>query len=182
MSMCNPLWSSYYDSATPTQDPKAWANATTTYGHPSTVSTETTLVWTSFSTATTGIIVRNRSDALGHAITMTPIWVLGSPVPSTIVTTLPDDHDYYIILSGPTPKYSFVGVQTANPSLCGQCQIIGGTVDLYFWPPATATGRTNSSGTDQPQSTTLDGTTLIAPSVQQSTLRIGTRLWWYPHK
>lgn len=165
VSKCSPQWSSYYDPGAATLDPlKPWANATSTYGHPSTVSTETTLVWTSFSTATTGIVVKNHNES-GHPTTMTPVWVLGSPVPSTIVTTLPDNREYYTILTGPVPTCSFVEVKTANPSLCGQCQIVGGTVDLYFWPPTTKTAEVNGSATSLVQSTVLDGTTLFAPSV-----------------
>lgn len=161
MDTCTPIRGSYInvrDGATSAGS--GWYNVTTTVGPPPGPSTTTIDSYTSFSTANaTFTKLVDEEFGFGHT-TITPVYALGSPVPVESVTTIGDVQNTYTHLTAPMPSQCVYSYLMSDPSECGQCHIGGGTVDLYFWPPATAS---ESSG-GSPSTTVLNGTTLVSPT------------------
>ena len=173
---CNRMWKSYDNVQYGSRSPgTGWSISTTVVGATGGVSTYTVEVWTSFSTA-------NVSFVKGIT-TITPVYALGSPVPTISVTNWGPPHLSTIkLLTASTPSCKFMSFTTLDPSDCkshpcttshhpdcGLCTVYGGTVDLYFWPPSAAssprTPQATFAASHQPWSTVLEGTTLYSPTV-----------------
>ena len=160
-SACAPSWNSYWDISrrySPTVS--GWYNVTSTEGSPPSTVTTTLESYTSFSTASEAFVKQYTGEE--PQTTITPVYALGSPVLIETVTTFPDLIHTVTRLEGPKPTCSVLSMRAMDREDCGQCTIRGGTVDLYFWPPATsAISTTNAS----PPSTVVDGSTLVSPTV-----------------
>lgn len=165
VATCSPEWNKYSAARTDIGHPiPGWSTSISIFGHDALATSMTTSMWTTFSKASEGVVVAAGSNPAGPVTTLTPVYALGRPVPSVIVTTYyPDDLITSTLLSGPEPTCKF-NVATWNDN-CGQCTLTGGTVDLYFWPPSTAAGNHTSLQPARKRSTVLNGTTLYSPSV-----------------
>ena len=166
---CSPMWNSYFNIQSGRRSLESgWSTVTTVYGETGGPTTTTLWVWTSFSTASETFIRWNRWN-VSEPTTMKPVYGLGSPVPSTSVTTFGPDLDTVTFLTATTPNCKFQSLTIIDPTACGQCTLYGGTVDLYYWPPSTATSivatQTTLAASHQASSTILDGTTLYSPTV-----------------
>jgi hypothetical protein len=165
--ICGASWRSYESVEDGLKPPGAgWHNTTTvvSYTNPGGTRTTEVEVFTSFRTATEGIVVGASTFS-----TMTPIYALGSPVLSTITTIEPlYPQPTYTVLTAPTPRCKYTAYSRIDRSECGKCTITGGTVDLYFWPPAqtgTSDGTPRFPTSTGVVSTVVDGNTLISPTV-----------------
>jgi hypothetical protein len=164
---CGPSWSLYHSIQSGLRPPgAAWYNTTSvvSYTNPGGTRTTSVEVYTSFTTATQGFVV-----GVSSVTTMTPVYALGSPVLSEMTTKEPlYPEPTYTVLTGPTPQCKFTAYSIKARSDCGRCTIAGGTVDLYFWPPAptsVAEKVHTSLLTNKPESTILNGHTLVSPTV-----------------
>lgn len=127
-------------------------------------STSTVEVYTTFSTSD-AVFTKDAVDSSGQIdglTTLTPVYAVGTPSPSISVLTWTGTQSPYSYITGPTPTCKWLDV--SQSSQCGQCTLSGGTVQLFYWPPATANA-TLTTGTAPPLSTVLDGTTLYSPTV-----------------
>ena len=171
VSACNHLWDEHNDESNDWASPApGWSTFVSTYinlGGPTTTTVE---VYTSFSTADQAVVKQNLSptgteDAM---VTITPVYAMGNPVPSLSLASYPGETTTRSWLTSPEPSCRYIGLSTRND--CGQCSILGGTVQLYYWPPATSTilsgTETESASMTITQSAVLpDGKTLYSPSV-----------------
>ena len=163
-SSCNELWSTYNGNKLKTENPEpGWSLYYTTYGTTGGESTTTVNVYTTFSTANLSVVKNNiDSNAEDPRVTITPVYAMGQPIPSASVKTISSSQRTTSWLTGPKPSCRYIALSTSND--CGQCSIHGGTVELFFWPPATKTA-TESAADATPRSTVLsNGITLYSQS------------------
>lgn len=166
-STCEASWTKYWDLRDGTQIPgPGWTAVTSVSSEAAQTSTATIDRWTSFSSANFSLIVGDPT-AYPKETTMTPVYALGSPIPSISVTTYPAMQQTITYYTKPPPTCKFNQVMQERD--CGQCTMTGGTVQLFYWPPGATqvhtTRRTGSSKGLLPLSTILDGTTLYSPTV-----------------
>lgn len=156
---CEADWESYFSiQSGQASTESGWDYTTTVAGSAGSVIPTTVESYTTFSTATESFVKQNADLEL---TTLTPVYALGTPVLIETITTVPDYRNTYTVLTGPEPTCKYYSVFTMDPEDCGQCTIRGGTVDLLFWPPTTATV---SDAGAPPMSTVVNGSTLISPS------------------
>lgn len=115
--------------------PSGWSLVTSTTGGDVQVVTTSVSAWPTLSRASVGVTVGVATDPAQMTV-ITPVYALGSPTLSPVLTTVTpyNSTDIYITAPMPTCKYS---AAIWSYSDCGQCTMTGGTVELYYWPPAT---------------------------------------------
>jgi hypothetical protein len=130
-------------------------------------------VYTSFSTASISVIKQNKDSLASGMVTITPVYAMGNPVKSVYVTTMTAWTKTNSWLTAPLPSCRYIGLSTTNN--CGKCSIYGGTVDLYFWPPATAVSSKSSMMTEPASLILSEGVTLYSPTVYISLTTVYAR-------
>lgn len=159
---CGPAWSSWeaVASGSASSSGSQWSKVTVENSWSGMPAESTTvLVYTTFSAANRSF-VKQALD--GGATTMTPVYAMGTPITSVSVDTGPPDMVTY--MTAPTPDCKFVEVKTWNTSYCGTCRIQAGTVDLFYWPSATAPATGGAIATAE-STAVISGQTFVSPSV-----------------
>ncbi|KJX93214.1 hypothetical protein TI39_contig4364g00004 [Zymoseptoria brevis] len=163
---CEPSWSSYMavDFHMSPRGPDWKPTVITSGGLTSTWTVTGYSKYTSFSTANETFVKLNAAQD-GYT-TFVPVWGLGKPVPTFSAYTEFVSAETTTRWTAPTPdcKYTTLATTTTNRD-CGACTLEGGTVGLYFWPPATDVPSGNASGSTTIVSAVLNGTTLYSPTV-----------------
>ena len=159
---CGPLWDSYISSSQ--QGGKLgpqWTTLTETTGGMNAY-TYTVDVYTTFRKAATTWYAGSAGTSAYQ-----PVYALGSPLHTTSKTTYFPEKGIYTSLVGPSPDCQYWSVATVTD--CSQCNLYGGTVDFYYWPPtATGTMKGNLSTpltNTGPVTAVVKGTTLTSPTV-----------------
>lgn len=163
-SPCADIWSTYNSDSRKISDPEpGWSVVYSTYGQSSGLSSTTVSVYTTFSTATAAVVKQNvHTDETNADVTITPVYALGRPSPSVSVVSVSGWTETNSWLTKARPSCRYIAVSTSND--CGKCSIHGGSVELYYWPPATSTQAPASLITGR--STVLtEGVTLYSPTV-----------------
>ncbi|KAK3675660.1 hypothetical protein LTR78_004301 [Recurvomyces mirabilis] len=167
---CSALWQDYLASAFSVyrgQDlGSAWTTSLATVT-PTVTGTET--IYTTFSPAS-DVFTIGLGFGASKPITYTPVYALGDPAVNTY-TSIDTINAYTLTeILGPTPTCKFTRVTSDGPPStdCGRCTLVGGTVELFYWPTATnnytSQNKSPATATSTPLSTILNGTTLLSPT------------------